>query len=145
MKLILKATIDQSMKKVFEAFDEKLFEYLLPPGAKLLRFDGSKKGDIVHLKLPVTGEWVSEITEDHKGADRCYFIDKGVKLPFPLKSWTHRHIVHKANGGSVIEDNMEFSTGMKLLDRMIYPFIYLAFSPRKKQYKAYFEDYKPHD
>lgn len=140
MKVILKTEVDQSMEKVFKAFDKKLFEYLLPPGAKLLRFDGSQKGDVVHLKLPIAGEWISKITEDHKGEKQCYFVDKGVKLPFPLKKWTHQHIIHKSNKTAIIEDNMEYSSGLKLLDILIFPFLYAAFSPRKKQYKAYFSN-----
>lgn len=139
MRVVLKTEVDQSMEKVFRAFDQKLFSYLLPPGAKLLRFDGSKKGDIVQLKLPLAGEWISKITEDYESENKCYFIDQGVKLPFPIKKWTHQHIIHKAeNNRSIIEDNMEYSSGFKLLDVLIYPFLYAAFAPRKKQYKSYF-------
>ncbi|MTI21842.1 hypothetical protein E1176_12490 [Fulvivirga sp. RKSG066] len=141
MRIVLKTTVEAQMETVFQAFDEKLFRYLLPPGAKLLRFDGSREGDLVHIKFgfPLFSEWISEIVEDGKEGRMRYFIDVGKKLPTPLKKWKHMHIVRRSGQQSIIEDNMSFSTGLKLLDILIYPFLYLAFLPRKKQYKEYFK------
>jgi ligand-binding SRPBCC domain-containing protein len=126
------------MTAIFERFDEHLFKYLLPPGAQLMEFGGSKKGDIVHLKLPLAGEWVSEITENASSKDNCYFIDEGRKLPFPLKAWRHKHILHRVGNCTIIEDNMSFSTGYSITDLIFYPVLYLSFLPRVWQYKRYF-------
>lgn len=138
MNIQLKSIVEQDLETVYNRFDADLFVYLLPPGANLIQFGGSKKGDVVHLKLPVAGEWVSLITEDDKTNDSYYFIDEGKKLPFPLKSWKHKHILTRIEGKTIIEDNMTFSTGYSLLDLLFYPVLYLSFLPRTWQYKSYF-------
>lgn len=115
--------------------------YLLPPGAKLIEFGGSKAGDVVHLKFgfPFFTEWISEITEDHHTEGTSYFIDEGRKLPFGLKRWHHKHIVHRSGDkNSIIEDNMQFSSGWLFFDLLLYPLLFLAFLPRVVQYKNYF-------
>jgi ligand-binding SRPBCC domain-containing protein len=138
MNIILRSKVNGEVFAIFERFDERLFIYLLPPGAQLIEFGGSKKGDIVHLKLPLAGEWVSEITENRSSKDTCYFIDEGRKLPFPLKKWRHKHILHRAGNCTIIEDHMSFSTGNIFTDMLFYPVLYLSFLPRVWQYKRYF-------
>jgi len=142
MRLILKSKVKGRLKKVYKNFNQDLFEFLLPPGAELLQYDGSTEGDIVHLKLPLAGEWKSEITSHGSSETTCYFVDEGRKLPFPLKHWKHRHILHKLGPNTLIEDNIEFSSGNKVLDLLIYPGLYLAFAPRVRQYKKYFNSLK---
>jgi ligand-binding SRPBCC domain-containing protein len=127
------------MGAVHKRFDADLFKYLLPPGAQLIAFGGSLKGDIVHLKLPLVGEWVSEITEDSQSEDYCYFIDEGRTLPFPLKTWTHKHSIYRSGKGTTIEDHMTFATGNRILDLFFYPVLLLSFLPRVWQYKTYFK------
>mgnify|MGYP001599329115 CR=1 FL=1 len=139
MNILLKSIVEQDLESVYNRFDADLFVYLLPLGAKLIQFGGSKKGDIVHLKLPVAGEWVSLITEDGKTNDSYYFVDEGKKLPFPLKYWKHKHILTKLESRTIIEDNMTFSTGYSFLDLLFYPVLYLSFLPRTWQYKSYFK------
>ena len=95
MNITLRSTVKADLNTVYTRFDADLFRYLLPPGAELIAFGGSRKGDLVHLKLPVAGEWLSEITEDGQTEDMCYFIDEGRTLPFPLKTWTHKHSLYQ--------------------------------------------------
>lgn len=140
MRIILKTKVKGEFLEVFSAFNRQLFEYLLPPGAKVIRFDGSLKGNIVHLSFPLGMEWISEITEEHKSGELCYFIDEGRKVPMGISSWIHKHAVYKSGNNSIIEDNIQFSTGVKILDLLYYPMLYLAFSPRKSLYKKYFRD-----
>ena len=66
MKLTLRSTVSADLETVYQYFDADLFRYLLPPGAQRLHFGGSKTGDTVHLKLPLAGEWLSEITTTTK-------------------------------------------------------------------------------
>jgi hypothetical protein len=138
MNITLKSTVHAELTSVHNRFDQHLFSYLLPPGAKLIAYGGSKKGDIVHLKLPLAGEWISEITENGMSTDMYYFIDEGRKLPFPLKKWKHKHLLRRSGNGTTIEDHMRFSTGFMILDILVYPFLLLAFLPRVWQYKSYF-------
>jgi ligand-binding SRPBCC domain-containing protein len=138
MNITLRSKVTVDLMAVNNRFDADLFRYLLPPGAQLIEFGGSKKGDIVHLKLPLAGEWVSEITENGVSEDKCYFIDEGRKLPFPLKKWKHKHILHRSGKNTIIEDNMTFSTGSIITNMLFYPVLLAAFLPRIWQYKSYF-------
>jgi len=138
MNITLRSKVDKNITAVYEGFNEDLFTYLLPPGAQLLEFGGSEKGDIVHLKLPLAGEWKSEIVENGKTQDSFYFIDEGRTLPFPLRKWRHVHSLQRSGNSTIIMDDMTFSTGTILTDLLFYPFIFLGFYPRKWQYGKYF-------
>lgn len=141
MKIVLTSKVKREYTEVFKRFDRDLFLFLLPPGAELIEFGGSHKGDRVEIlfKFPLKGRWVSDITEHGELNDQYYFIDVGTVLPFGLKTWHHRHIVEKAGENSArIIDQMEFSTGNKFLDLIYYPGLYMAFLPRVFQYKKYF-------
>jgi ligand-binding SRPBCC domain-containing protein len=138
MNITLRSKVNGELNEIYNRFDDNLFRYLLPPGAQLIEFGGSKKGDFVRLKLPIAGEWVSEITENGESEGMCYFIDEGRTLPFPLKSWKHKHILHRAGDSTIIEDNMTFSTGNIIIDIIFYPVLLLSFLPRSWQYKSYF-------
>ena len=144
MNINFKTSVPGNFEKVFQAFDQKLFAYLLPAPARLLRFDGSKKGDIVHIQFPLNQNWISTITAQKQFADYHFFIDEGTTLPFGLKFWRHTHIVHRDGDNAIIEDDISFSTGVKALDLVFYPGLYASFYPRKKQYKAYFKNLKQH-
>ena len=138
MQIVLDTYVPVTFNVVRDNFNENLFTYLLPPGARLLRYDGSSPGDIVHLKLPVAGEWKSEIVESGQGDKEFYFVDIGRVLPMGLKYWKHRHELKGVGSETIIRDDMTYSTGNKLLDRILYPLMYMAFFPRKKQYRTYF-------
>lgn len=147
MRLVIQSEVLGHFKQVFRAFDEQMFRYLLPgfPQMELKKFTGSKKGDVVHIYMNVLGglDWISDITEDACSANECYFVDEGRKLPFPLRTWRHKHrILKNSDQTSIILDDIEFSSGFLLLDYLLYPFLYLAFYPRKKAYKKYFERYE---
>ena len=138
MNITLRSKVIGDLEVITNRFDADLFRYLLPPGAQLIEFGGSKKGDIVHLKLPLAGEWISEITEHKVLENMSSFIDEGRKLPFPLKKWKHKHILHRSGKNTIIEDNMTFSTGCIITDMLFYPVLLAAVLPRIWQYKSYF-------
>ncbi|GEM_PF-158067 len=140
MNITLKSKVYGDLRTVYDRFDADLFRYLLPPRAQLIEFGGSKKGDRVHLKLPLVGEWISEIIEDGSSEAKCYFIDEGRKLPFPLKKWKHKHILHAEGSRTIIEDNMSYATGNIITDVLFYPLLLLSFLPRIWQYKSYFKN-----
>lgn len=144
MNVTLKAPVIGNYKKVMEAFDRELFEALKPPQGEMeiAAFTGSKKGDRVHMKFikPIKTEWISNITEDGENEKEAWFVDEGVTLPWPLKTWRHKHIVQKVDEhNSIIVDDMTFSGKNVLLSLLLYPAMFIAFYPRKKIYKAYFE------
>ncbi len=138
MRIRLECKLGLPYNEVFDGFDRDLFLYLLPPFSRLLRFDGSRTGDEVHLRLgPFL--WISEIVDHGEDEKQSYFVDRGKKLPFLLKTWEHRHIVEKRGSGSVIIDDMRYSSGFFLSDLLLYPFLYLAFFPRLFLYKSWFK------
>ncbi len=97
MNLYFKTPVKGSVEKVLSGFNKELFMNLKPPGVKvdLRRFDGCKKGDLIELELvsPFGKQvWEGKIIENYESENEAYFIDIGVKLPFPIKSWRHKHI-----------------------------------------------------
>jgi len=145
MNLILKAPVKGNYKKVMAAFDRDLFEALKPSAGKMeiIEFTGSKKGDRVHMKFisPISAQWISDIVEDEITDTRAWFVDVGVKLPWPLASWKHKHIVEKIDeNSSMIIDDMTFTGSNFIFTLLLYPAIFLGFYPRKKIYKKYFQE-----
>ena len=144
MRIALKSPVNTPFEKVAQDFGKDLFIFLLPPKfiARLVVYDGSKPGSKVHIrfKFPLPSDWVSIIKSEDRTADKYVFVDEGEKLPFGLKRWRHIHTIQKeTDNTTVIIDDMHFSTGMKLFDIIIYPVLFLSFSPRKKLYKKYFD------
>lgn len=144
MKIKIKTKVEQDYLSVKEGFNESLFKKLSPPfpPVKLIRFDGSQKGDLVALELNFLlfrQKWVSEIIEDQTDSEEFYFIDKGIELPFFLKSWTHKHRVIKKDNGSIIQDEISFEAPFFLLTLLLYPAMLLQFGYRIPIYKKIFK------
>jgi ligand-binding SRPBCC domain-containing protein len=145
MNLKLSTPVKGNYKKVMAAFDLSLFEALKPPFGKMeiIEFTGSKKGDRVHLRFlsPIKADWVSDIVANETTDNMAVFVDKGVKLPWPLAAWTHRHIVKKVDeDNSIIIDDISFTASNFILSLIMYPAILMGFYPRKKIYQEYFEE-----
>jgi ligand-binding SRPBCC domain-containing protein len=135
--------VESSVQNVKEGFNRLLFEKLAPPFPKtnILRFDGCKTGDQVWLELDFgvfRQNWHALITEDSEDDSSWFFIDQGSKLPFPLKTWKHKHLVYSAGEGAVIVDDIQFTTSNGLLDLLSYPAFYLMFALRKPIYRKVF-------
>jgi ligand-binding SRPBCC domain-containing protein len=143
MKINLSTTVEQDYLSVKEGFNESLFKKLSPPfpPVKLIRFDGSSKGDLVSLELNFIffkQKWISEITDDHTNESEFYFVDEGIKLPFFLGKWKHKHRIVKSNEGAEIKDEIEYEGPNALMTALLYPALYLQFLYRKPIYKKIF-------
>lgn len=144
MRIQISTAVKQDYKTVYHGFDKDLFLALKPPllPLTLLRFDGSKKGDEVHIQLGkgwLSSRWDALIVADKVDEQEAYFIDEGLRLPFFLKKWKHRHRILKSNDhASTIVDDIFYKTPFLLLDYLIYPVMYLQFYMRKPVYKKYF-------
>ena len=136
MKILIKTPIENDYRSVFSRFNMKLFAALKPPFVNLRidRFDGCKKGDEVHLQ--VAGQrWVSHITELHEDENQIYFVDIGVIIPPPLTSWRHVHRIERAGKNKChVIDDIEYSTGNKITDKLLYPAIMAMFLLRRPVY-----------
>jgi ligand-binding SRPBCC domain-containing protein len=143
MKLILKTPVQQSYLQVWKGFEETLFRRLSPPfpPVRVVRFDGCLKGNMVELELNFflfKQLWTSKITEQQGNAEEVFFIDEGVKLPFFLSYWRHRHRIIKDGEHTIIADEIEFRTPFILTDYLFYPLLYGQFLYRKPIYRKVF-------
>jgi ligand-binding SRPBCC domain-containing protein len=144
MKIIIETPVEQDYLQVKAGFDQTLFSKLSPPfpPVKLLRFDGSMKGDIVTLELNFIffkQKWTSKITDDQTDDKEFYFIDEGIALPFFLKSWEHKHRIIKEGKGSIIRDEITYQGPFAMMTLLLYPALYLQFLYRKPIYKKIFK------
>lgn len=137
MNILIKTTVNRNFREIFARFNLDLFVALKPPVVNLVveRFDGCKKGDEVHLKI--NGQrWVSHITEFFESDDEIYFIDRGAIIPAPLTNWKHIHrIVRTGENSSVVIDDIEYTTGNRVLDKIMFPVLYTMFLLRRPIYK----------
>lgn len=143
MKITIETAVNQDYLQVKEGFNETLFKKLSPPfpPVKLLRFDGSTKGDLVTLELNFIffkEKWTSEIMDDQTTDKEFYFIDKGIELPFFLKKWTHKHRIVKDGENSMIRDEIDYQAPFRVLTWLLYPAMLLQFAYRKPIYKKIF-------
>jgi ligand-binding SRPBCC domain-containing protein len=144
MQIQLETHVEQGYLDVKAGFNESLFTKLSPPfpPVKLLRFDGSEKGDRVTLELNFIffkQKWTSEITQDKTTEMEFYFVDQGTELPFFLKKWRHKHRVISTGIGSIIRDEIEYDAPFKALTYLLFPALWLQFAFRKPIYKKIFK------
>jgi len=135
--------VQQSVADVYKQFDKSLLMKLTPPGMKvaLKRYDEpTVPGSMVIIETKMLGiikqQWENEITEVQESEDSSYFVDEGRKLPFPLKTWRHKHLIRKGNGCTEIVDDVSYSAGW--LTWLIHPIVWLQFAWRKPQYRKFF-------
>lgn len=143
MQIKISTRVQAPLKQVIDGFTQDLFLDLNPPfpPVKLLQFDGCHKDDVVALELNFIffkQLWKSLITHDEKSERHFLFVDEGVKLPFFLKSWKHRHLLQTQDQGTEIIDDIEYSTGSLLTDILFYPVLLGQFLYRKPVYKKVF-------
>jgi ligand-binding SRPBCC domain-containing protein len=143
MKLELKTSVSAPIRTVWESFDKSLFKKLSPPfpPVKIIRFDGCYKGDSVTLELNFLifrQLWTSLIIDQETEKDEIFFVDKGIKLPFFLKYWKHKHRLLRDGEGTTIVDEIEYRTPFAFLDRLMYPLLWAQFAYRKPIYRKVF-------
>lgn len=145
MRFVLKTPVRQPLPAVWAGFDRRLFDRLSPPfpPVTVVRFDGSQRGDVVHVRLNFLlfqQDWVSRIVEQQTATDEIFFVDEGEQLPFFLRYWQHRHrlLRDRATGGTLVVDDVRFRSPFRLLDYALYPLLWLQFAYRKPIYKEVF-------
>ncbi len=143
MRITISTPVKQSRLAVAQGFNQELFKKLSPPfpPVKLLRFDGSEKGDIVSLELNFIvfkQVWESHIVESGETKKEWYFVDVGKRLPFFLTCWQHRHRVVQAGTHAAIINDIIFETPFFITDFLLYPVMWLQFLYRKPVYKRVF-------
>ena len=143
MKLKIQTSVEKNYLQVWEGFTEDLFNQLSPPfpPVKVMQFDGCHKGDTVELELNFLlfkQRWKSLITDQQSTNTEIFFLDEGVKLPFFLTFWKHRHRIIKNGDSTIIADEIEFRTPTLLTNYLFYPLLWLQFAYRKPIYRKVF-------
>ncbi len=143
MKLKIQTSVEKNYLQVWEEFTEDLFNQLSPPfpPVKVIQFDGCHKGDTVELELNFLlfkQRWRSLITDQQSTNTEIFFLDEGVKLPFFLTFWKHRHRIIKNGDSTIIADEIEFKTPTLLTNYLFYPLLWLQFAYRKPIYRKVF-------
>ena len=144
MKIVIATSVSKNYLAVWKGFNASLFKKLNPPfpPVKLLRFDGSKKDDRVILELNFLvfkQEWESLIIAHKEDKNEIYFIDEGVRLPFFLKTWQHKHRIIQFKNSTIIIDEITFTAPYLVLNWFLYPVLWLQFMYRKPVYKNVFK------
>ena len=82
---------------------------------------------------------MSVVHENYKlDRDNLSFEDKGLVLPFGLKSWRHRHIVKPHESGALIIDQIYLKEKNIFKKFFVYPLMLLPIVIRKVTYKIWF-------
>jgi len=144
MQFVIKSILPFPLDDVWAHFNGDLMQELTPFPLRitLLRYDGQNTGDRFALRTGLPGlmaQWEGVITAHGQTPGSYWFTDRGTRLPFPLRTWTHTHIVRIHSRGSVVYDAIEFSSGYRLLDFVLWPFLYPLFHVRKRKYLAAFQ------
>ena len=135
--------INATISHVKNLFTADLLLRLSPPFPKvtLQRFDGCKKDDQVVLIINLLFfnlTWSSLISEDLQTEEEWYFIDRGVRMPFGLKFWQHKHRVKKMDDQQCeIIDEISFDTLNPFLNYLLFPFLWGMIFYRKPFYQKY--------
>ncbi|OLS35967.1 hypothetical protein BTR22_13330 [Alkalihalophilus pseudofirmus] len=105
-------TVDAPIEEVWSFFHtaENLVKITSFPTITLHSDPETRKGNTIRMKMglgPVKADWHSYIQEvkPHE-----YFVDVGVKLPYPLKSWRHTHSFVKREDSTVMKDLVEIQS-----------------------------------
>lgn len=144
MHLKIGTRVAATLDEVKEGFTVDLFRSLNPPfpRVRVLEFGGCAAGDRVTLELGFLlfkQYWSSDVIEDNTSAKEWYFVDVGIRLPFFLKSWKHKHRVLHSREGSRIIDEIDFSTGSIITDYILFPLMAAQFLYRKPIYRRHFK------
>ena len=147
MQFSVSSPVNAGFQHVISRFDKDLFTHLLPsfPLIKLLLFEGTAVGNILRLRLYFSAwsmDWDTRIIERHANEKEVYFIDQGIRLPFFLVYWEHKHRIIKKDQTTLIMDEITYRSGNALLGYLVYPILKASFVARKKGYRTFFEDPK---
>ena len=143
MKISVSTLVDQDFISVKKEFNAQLLKRLSPPFPKVTikKFDGISTSDLVSMELDFLffkQTWDGEIIDHRHSDDEFYFIDKGIRLPFFLKSWQHKHRLINKGEQTLIVDEIDYRSSNRLLTILFYPVMLGQFWYRKPIYKRYF-------
>lgn len=143
MRLRVQTLVQARPPEVISGLNEALFKLLQPkfPPNRLLRFDGQRPGDEVHIELSFLGKkqlWVARILAQHFSPEEAFFIDEGKKLPFFLTAWRHKHLAYRSGKHTVLEDDIRFRTPWWMPAPLVWLGFWVQFRARRPIYQQTF-------
>lgn len=141
-RLIYETTLNAPLDKVWEFFQnaENLTRITQFPKTKLLSDGQTSTGNVIRLEMKwggVTLHWDSEIEAVRISES---FVDKGIRLPFPFRSWRHEHSFRKSGEGVIMRDEVEYKAYLPAV--FVQPFLRNLFRQRERLTKHYLESVK---
>ncbi|MBN2694855.1 hypothetical protein JXR93_09355 [bacterium] len=140
MKIEIKHKISGDLKAQFKKMNKELFMFLNPRfiPLKIDVFEEISKNSIFRLKV-MFFRWDGVISEYVIDDNESYFVDEGVKLPFPLKKWRHKHILKKIDNELFLIEDVEVDSYF-----IFRPFVKYFFrkmlEKRGDKYRVYFSN-----
>lgn len=98
-------------------------------GAGLDKVYGLMRGNLV---------FTSKITEWNSTEEALTYVDEGVKLPTPLKSWKHTHKIAEQGEGGIIVDEITVEVDPALAAPVVEGALRLHMESRAKLYQKVF-------
>ena len=143
MQLAYRTRVGQPPETVFPVFGEAAFVESLAPGPMGLRVIriGLALGDEIEVRfdgLGPRGPWVSRIDSLDRTPDQIWFVDQSIQLPWPFATFRHRHGFVAKGSGTVLVDDVTFTTGARLLGPFVSFGLRLSFVFRRRRYRARF-------
>lgn len=143
MKKHVKTIVNCPVVTVIEHFNQNLFLSLKPPNSELniKEFNMEEIGGKINLEIKTPlgmQNWLGEISYLRKSDYFFEFTDIGLKLPFPLKQWSHTHTIEPLDKfRTIIKDRIVFKSTF-ILSPLVWMGISLMFWLRKPQYRRYY-------
>ena len=125
-------------KKAFVDRNGKLLKFLMPLGVKLVHHKGVRRGAITSVKIfgrKVTFKVVTYSTSKTKTTFNDILKEGNF---YGIKFWSHRHFIEKSNDGTVIRDELNFTTKNKLYDSFLWLLLFDMFIWRSIKTKVFF-------
>ncbi|WP_100372515.1 SRPBCC family protein [Bacillus sp. FJAT-45037] len=106
------AKVDASIEEVWEFFRtaDNLVQITSFPEISIDSNPATTEGNTIKMKMglgPLRVDWHSYIEEV---VPYDYFVDVGVKLPWPLVQWRHTHAFSKVGETTVMKDTVEIQS-----------------------------------
>lgn len=132
MQFRIKTEVKANFNFVASHFGEPLFIYLWPnfTPIKIIQFDGTKPGNLVCVDTKLFGlimKWSSQIIVTKKYETEVNFIDQGIKLPFFLTYWEHKHRIIRHGSGTVVIDEIYYKSPNMIIELLFYPILFFGF------------------
>ncbi len=143
-RFVLEHRVAQPPAAVYPVFGDASFvEALAPPSAGLEVLQiGLGLGAEIRVRFRGLGprgrDWVSRIEELDESGATIWFVDHAVQIPWPFATFRHRHGFVAENGGTLLVDDVAFTTRPALVGPLVRLILRHQFAYRGRIYRERF-------